>query len=209
MALTTALVLCYFLGSFPTALIAGKILGGVDIRTTGSGNAGATNLYRLFGLKPYMAVLMLDMAKGFISSKWVSQIGLGGTLDGLELGTLCGVVAVLGHVFSVFASFKGGKGVATAAGVMLAVAPGPLLAAIGVYLVVISITHYVSLGSISAALSVPAWLATSRIAFGAEIRWEVYSLSVLLAVMIIATHRANIKRLIKGEELKTRFFNKD
>jgi glycerol-3-phosphate acyltransferase PlsY len=114
----------------------------------------------------------------------------------------------LGHVFSVFARFKGGKGVATAAGVMLAVAPGPLLAAVAVYLLIVALTNYVSLGSIGAALSVPAWLAVSRFVLGSETRGEVYAVSVLLAALILATHRANIQRLLKGEELKTYFFKK-
>jgi len=203
-----ALVLSYLLGSVPVALIAGFVLGRVDIRTVGSGNAGATNLYRVFGAKPYAAVLAIDMAKGFAAAEWASQLAQGGSLDRLQLSIICGVAAVLGHVFSVFARFKGGKGVATAAGVMLAVAPWPLLAAVAVYLLIVALTNYVSLGSIGAALSVPAWLAVSRFVLGSETRGEVYAVSVLLAALILATHRANIQRLLKGEELKTYFFKK-
>jgi glycerol-3-phosphate acyltransferase PlsY len=203
-----ALVLSYLLGSVPVALIAGFALGRVDIRTVGSGNAGATNLYRVFGAKPYAAVLAIDMAKGFAAAGWVAQLALGGSIDQLQLSIICGVAAVLGHVFSIFARFKGGKGVATAAGVMLAVAPGPLFAAIAVYLLIVALTNYVSLGSIGAALSVPAWLAISRFVLGSETRVEVYAVSVLLAALILATHRANIQRLLKGEELKTYFFKK-
>jgi glycerol-3-phosphate acyltransferase PlsY len=204
-----ALLSSYLLGSVPVALVAGYLLGGVDIRTKGSGNAGATNLYRVFGAKPYAAVLVIDMAKGFAAAKWASQLAPTGFLDPLQLSIVCGMAAVLGHVFSVFAKFKGGKGVATAAGVMFAVAPGPLLAAIVVYLLIVSVTHYVSVGSIGAAASVTAWLAAGRLLFGAEIRAEVYAASVLLAALILVTHRANIQRLVKGEELKTYFFKKE
>lgn len=208
MLIFAALFVSYLMGSVPVALIAGYALGGVDIRTVGSGNAGATNLYRVLGLKPYLAVLAIDVLKGFVSAKWVPLIAPDGPLDPVQLSIACGFAAVFGHIFSVFAKFKGGKGVATAAGVMLAVATGPLLAAVAVYLITVALTNYVSLGSIGAAFSVPAWLAISRFALGAEIRWEVATVSIVLAVVILVTHRANIRRLIKGEELKTYFFKK-
>jgi glycerol-3-phosphate acyltransferase PlsY len=203
-----AVAVSYMFGSIPVALIAGHVLGGVDIRNTGSGNAGATNLYRIFGLKPYVAVLAIDALKGFASAKWAPLAAPAGILNPLQLSILCGFAAVFVHIFSVFAGFKGGKGVATAAGVMLAVAPGQLMAAVAVYLLVVGLTNYVSLGSIGAALSIPAWLAISRFAFGTETRWEIYAVSVILAALILATHRTNIKRLVKGEELKTYFFKK-
>jgi glycerol-3-phosphate acyltransferase PlsY len=208
MPLLFAVAVSYMFGSIPVALIAGHVLGGVDIRKSGSGNAGATNLYRIFGLKPYVAVLAIDALKGYASAEWAPLAAPAGFLDPLQLSILCGFAAVFGHIFSVFAGFKGGKGVATAAGVMLAVAPGQLMAAVVVYLLVVGLTNYVSLGSIGAALSVPAWLAISRFAFGTETRWEIYAVSVILAALILATHRANIKRLVKGEELKTYFFKK-
>ena len=208
MLLFAAVAISYVLGSVPVALIAGHVLGGVDIRTVGSGNAGATNLYRTLGLKPYVAVLAIDVFKGLVAAKWVPQIAPAGFFDPLQLSIACGLAAVFGHIFSIFAKFKGGKGVATAAGVMLAVAPGPLLAAVAVYLCVVAFAHYVSLGSLGAALSIIVWLAISRFALGSEIRWEIYAVSVILAALILATHRANIKRLIKGEEPKTYFFKK-
>jgi glycerol-3-phosphate acyltransferase PlsY len=198
----------YVIGSIPTALIAGYLLGKIDIRKVGSGNAGATNLYRVFGLKPYIAVLILDMLKGFVSSFWISRIAAG-ALDPLQMEIVCGFVAVLGHIFSVFAKFKGGKGVATAAGVMFAIAPLPMVVAISVYLIILVATNYVSLGSIGAAVSVPVTLAVSKLAFGSEIRLEIYVVSTILAILIVVTHRTNIKRLVNGEELKTYFFNRN
>jgi glycerol-3-phosphate acyltransferase PlsY len=208
MNLFFAILSSYLVGSIPTALMAGYILGRIDIRKVGSGNAGATNLYRVFGLKPYIAVLSIDMLKGFASSFWVSKIAAG-ALDPLQMSIICGFAAVLGHIFSIFAKFKGGKGVATAAGVMFAIAPLPMVVAISVYLIILAITNYVSLGSICAAVSVPVSLAVSKLAFGSEVRMEIYALSTILALLIVVTHRANIKRLINGEELKTNFFRRN
>lgn len=203
-----ALVVSYLLGSIPVALIAGRLIGGVDIRTMGSGNAGATNLYRIFGAKPYAAALALDMAKGFAAAHWASQLASPVMFDPLQSSIICGVAAVLGHVFSIFAGFKGGKGVATAAGVMLAVATGPVIASVCVYLLIVAVTNYVSLGSIGAALSLPVWFAVAKYLLGVQTRAEVYFVSFILAALILATHRSNIKRLLKGEEAKTYFFKK-
>ncbi|MBI5177636.1 MAG: glycerol-3-phosphate 1-O-acyltransferase PlsY [Nitrospinae bacterium] len=206
-SLAVSLIVSYLVGAIPTALIAGYLLGRIDIRTVGSGNAGATNLYRVFGLKPYLAVLGFDIAKGYVSATVVAVSGAG-ALDPLQTSLVCGVAAVLGHIFTVFAGFKGGKGVATAAGAMLAVVPIPLLVAVAVYLGIVALTHFVSLGSIGAAVSLPVSLAVARYSFTAEVRVEVWAVSLVLAGVILATHRENIRRLLKGEENKTYFFGK-
>ncbi len=208
MTLLAALLAAYLIGSIPSALIAGRLLLGIDIRTVGSGNAGATNLYRVAGLKPYLAVLAADMIKGYAATAWVPALAAGGGVDPLQAMIACGAASVAGHIFTVFARFKGGKGVATAAGMMLALIPAQLLAAIGVYLVILYLTSYVSLGSIGAALSIPVSLAVSRFAFGAEIRPEITAIAALMALLIVVTHRGNIARLLKGEERKTEFFRK-
>lgn len=202
-----SLIVSYLVGAIPTALIAGYLLGRIDIRTVGSGNAGATNLYRVFGLKPYLAVLGFDIAKGYVSATLVANFGAG-ALDPLQTSIACGVAAVFGHIFTVFAGFKGGKGVATAAGVMLAVVPAPLMVAVAVYLGIVALTQFVSLGSIGAALSIPVSLGVARYFFATEVRGEVWAVSLVLAGVILATHRENIRRLLKGEENKTRFFGK-
>ncbi len=202
-----AVAFSYLLGAIPTALMAGYLLGRVDIRTVGSGNAGATNLYRIFGLKPYLAVLALDIGKGYVAAALVSGFAYG-ELDPLQAVIVCGLSAVVGHIFTVFARFKGGKGVATAAGMMLAIVPVPLLVAVGVYLAIVALTNYVSLGSIGAAVSVPLSLAVASLVFRSETRVEIWVISVTLAVLILATHRSNIGRLLKGEENKTYFFGK-
>lgn len=207
--LYAGIILAYLVGSIPTALIAGQILGRIDIRTTGSGNAGATNLYRAFGLKPYIAVLCIDIAKGFIVTFWIASLIKTGLLDTLQLSIACGMVAVIGHILSVFAGFRGGKGVATAAGVMLAILPIPLLIAVAVYAIVASATHYVSLGSIGATLSIPATLMAGYALWGVVLRMEVYVLALVLALLILATHRSNIARLLRGEERKTYFLKSE
>lgn len=208
MPFAIALFISYLIGAIPSALIAGKILLGIDIRTVGSGNAGATNLYRVAGLRPYLAVLMVDILKGYAATAWVADAFAGAGIDGVHAMIACGLAAVMGHIFTIFARFKGGKGVATAAGMMLALAPGPLLAAIMVYLVILYFTSYVSLGSIGAAVSVPVTLAVSQFALGVSIRVEIQVIAAMMALLILVTHRENIARLLKGEERKTEFFRK-
>jgi len=200
-------VISYILGSVPTALIAGYLLGGMDIRKTGSRNAGATNLYRVFGLKPYIAVLAVDIAKGYAATAWITGLVSTSPLDDLQASVLFGLTAVFGHIFSVFAGFRGGKGVATAAGMMFALIPLPMICAVFVYIAVTSLTHYVSLGSVGAALALPAAMLAVYVAKGTAYRPELYAISLVLAAVIILTHRENIKRLLRGEERKTRFFN--
>lgn len=208
MSFAIALFVSYLIGSIPSALIAGKLILGIDIRTIGSGNAGATNLYRAAGLRPYLAVLIADILKGYAAAAWVAHAVSSPGIDGVHAMIACGAAAVFGHIFTIFAGFKGGKGVATAAGMMLALAPVPLVAAILVYLVILYFTSYVSLGSIGAAVSVPVSLAISRFALGAPIRVEIQVIAAIMALLILVTHRENIVRLLKGEERKTEFFRK-
>lgn len=202
------LVLAYLIGSIPTALIAGYIIGGIDIRTTGSKNAGATNVYRVFGTKPYVAVLVIDIAKGYAATAWISAFITPQIFDSLQASILCGLAAVFGHIFTIFGGFRGGKGVATAAGMMLAIIPVPVAVAAGVYLLVLSITHYVSLGSIGAAISLPVVLIAGKFFGVSGYRMEIYVIAILLAVLILLTHRNNIRKLRRGEETKTYFFKK-
>ncbi|MDH5509108.1 MAG: glycerol-3-phosphate 1-O-acyltransferase PlsY [Nitrospinota bacterium] len=193
----------YLLGAIPMAIIVGRIVGGIDIRTAGSGNAGATNVYRLFGLKPYLIVLGFDMFKGWAAVALVAPIGVGAMTPG-RTAVYCGVAAVTGHVWTVFAGFRGGKGVATAGGAMLGLAPIVALVAVGVYLAVTLTTQYVALGSMAAAVISP--LLVYLLVPGAPP--ELYILCFGLAVFIIFTHRVNIRRLMAGEEGKTDFLSK-
>lgn len=208
MPVIAGLVFAYLIGSIPTALIAGYVVGGIDIRTTGSGNAGATNVYRVFGTKPYVVVLAIDIAKGYAATAWIVTVTGSGSFDVLQVSILFGLAAVFGHIFTVFGSFRGGKGVAAAAGMMLALIPLPVAIAVAVYLLVLSVTHYVSLGSIGAAISLPLVLVAGQFIGSVTYRIEIYVITFLLAVLILWTHRINIRRLQAGEEKKTYFFKK-
>jgi len=202
-SLTAALLASYLAGSIPTALMVGRIVGKIDIRKAGSGNAGATNVYRLFGLKPYLVTLSVDIFKGYAAVALIAPHGAG-IIPETRAALLCGVLAIVGHIWTVFASFKGGKGVATGGGVMLGLAPGAALASVGVYLAVTFTTKYVSLGSMLSALSLPMFIVL--IEPGAD-RF-VLIISFALAILIIYTHRSNIQKLVRGEEGKTDFFTR-
>lgn len=206
--LLLSLAASYLLGSIPTALIAGRIIGGIDIRKHGSGNAGATNVYRLFGMKPYLAVLAIDMIKGFIAVAVVADFG-SGTLSIERTGLYCGLLAVAGHIWTVFAGFKGGKGVATAGGVFLGLNAPVAVSAVAVYLIVTLTTKYVSLGSMIAACSAPIFLIVDAAVFGRYVPGELIAAAVGLAGLIVYTHRENVRRLMKGEERKTDFLKRE
>lgn len=206
--LLLSFIASYLLGSIPTALIAGKIIGGIDIRKHGSGNAGATNVYRLFGMKPYLAVLGIDMLKGFIAVAVLAKLGVG-TLSLERTGLYCGLFAVVGHIWTVFAGFRGGKGVATAGGVFLGLNAPVAILAVAVYLLVTLTTKYVSLGSMVAAAVAPIFLLVDSAVFGANVPGEMIAAAIGLAVLIVYTHRENIRRLMKGEERKTDFLKRE
>ncbi len=168
-----------------------RLLRGVDIRTLGSGNPGATNVWRVLGFKFGMAVALLDIAKGTVAA--LLGLWLGGDL----IGVLAGVAAMIGHWRPLFLGFaRGGKMVATTGGVALAVAPIPALLAAAVWLVVFFAFRYASVASIAAAISLPLW----AFLFGAS--WPVLAFTTGAALAIIVLHRTNIRRLLAGEENK-------
>jgi glycerol-3-phosphate acyltransferase PlsY len=191
MSLVPWFVAAYFLGSIPTSWLVVKLVTGKDLRELGSGNLGATNLYRQLGWKWAIPAAIIDVAKGAIPVLVFAPAAGGGPL----LAALLGMTAVLGHVFSVFVKFKGGKGVATGAGVMLGFAPWAVLASAALWGLIVRLTGYVSLGSILAAAALPlaVWLLHPE-------RRDVVWVFGLLALMIIVLHRANIKRLMAGTE---------
>ena len=181
----------YLCGAFPTSYLAAKWFRGIDLREHGSKNLGATNLYRTLGWKFAVPVGLIDVAKGAIP-----VLLLGPMLPGITLfPTLCGVMAVVGHVYSVFVGFKGGKGVATAGGVVLALAPWAILICLGIWAAVTFSTGYVSLGSITAALAYPGlvyWLTPSQRPF--------ILIHLTIGLALVWFHRANIGRLRAGTE---------
>ncbi|MFA7061700.1 MAG: glycerol-3-phosphate 1-O-acyltransferase PlsY [Pedobacter sp.] len=182
------LAAAYLLGSIPTGLLLGKAYG-IDVRNEGSGNIGATNLYRTVGRKVGVITLVGDCFKGLVPVLAAMACGLGA-----EHAAWVGLAAFCGHVFSVFLRFKGGKGVATALGVFLALSPLAVAIAVGVFAVLAFKWRYVSLGSISAAAVMP--LAVSLLG-GNRVTLLVTS---LIALTVIVKHHENIKRLVAGTE---------
>ncbi len=186
-------VFAYFLGSIPVGVILGR-LKGVDPRKTGSGNIGATNVMRAAGKKMGVVTLILDAAKGFV------PVALAMALDvHVYVVALVGLVAFLGHVFPVFLRFSGGKGVATALGVYLAVSPLTILGAFVVFVIVAAIWRYVSLASMIGAIVVPIGLYL----IGAP--WSFVTMAGLITLVVILRHKDNITRLAKGTESKLSF----
>lgn len=191
MSLALALLAAYLVGAIPMTLIVARIGAGVDLRTVGSGNLGATNLYRALGWKFAVPAGLFDMAKGALPTLLLPPRV--GTAAWLPLAV--GAAAIVGHVFSIFVRFRGGKGVATAAGVVLGMAPVPLLISFAIWIVVLKATGYVSLGSILGAVAFPITAA----ALGTTNPYVV-PVGCLLAAFILFTHRTNIQRLRAGTE---------
>ncbi|MCK9585034.1 MAG: glycerol-3-phosphate 1-O-acyltransferase PlsY, partial [Candidatus Cloacimonetes bacterium] len=175
-----------------------------DIRTEGSGNIGATNALRIFGTTVGVTVLVLDMLKGVSAVLLARQIF---AQTNPALIPICGLLAILGHVFPIWLAFKGGKGVATAGGVFLALAPWSLLIALVSFVLIVAKTRYVSLGSILAALIFGFSIVIAQI-MGAQINWAMLALAAIVILMIIIKHKQNIQRLWQGQENKISFTKK-
>jgi glycerol-3-phosphate acyltransferase PlsY len=187
-----ALLASYLLGDIPTSHLVSRLFAKIDLREHGSGNLGATNLYRVLGWKYAIPVALFDIAKGAIPVLVFAPR----VTDSELFAVACGVAAILGHVFSVFVGFKGGKGVATAAGVMLGLTPLALAVAAAVWAVLVLLTGYVSLASIAAAAVLPLAVYLLERPTTAELLW----IDVAVAAGVIFLHRRNIQRLIKGTE---------
>jgi glycerol-3-phosphate acyltransferase PlsY len=200
------LLLAYLIGSIPTSIWVGKIFYRIDIREFGSGNAGASNAIRVFGPAVGIGVLITDMAKGFVAVNLVKLYGFlaPGSPETVNIQIILGIAAVLGHIYPVYAGFRGGKGVATVFGVLLALHPLATICAAGVFLISFFITRYSSVGSILAGLSFPLWIIL--IFNSPNLYLNIFSWMV--AVLIIFTHRKNLVRLWNGNENKTNFSTK-
>ena len=186
------LLASYFVGAIPTSYLLSRLFAGIDLRQHGSGNLGATNLYRVLGWKYAIPAAAVDIAKGAIP-----VLVLAPQVSDSQLFALgCGVAAILGHVFSVFVGFKGGKGVATAAGVMLGLAPLALTVAAVVWAALVRLTGYVSVGSIAAAAVLPLAVYLLEDSTSPALLW----IATAIAAGVILLHRQNIQRLIKGTE---------
>jgi acyl phosphate:glycerol-3-phosphate acyltransferase len=191
------LVLAYGLGSTPSGYLAGMARG-IDVRTAGSGNIGATNVFRVLGKTAGIAVLAADGLKGFVAARFVPLLALhvfassGARRENLALAA--GVGAILGHNYTCWLRFKGGKGIATSGGVVMAWAPAACLTALGLWALVLAVTRYVSVASIAAALVLPFavwfWNGSPTMTY----------VMTALSLLAIYKHKGNIQRLVKGEE---------
>jgi len=194
--LALCLVFAFLLGSIPFGLVIAKAFKGIDPRTAGSGNIGSTNVARLCGMGCGLLTLFCDIMKGTIPVLIAVHF-----VPSLFMQSLVALAAVMGHIKSPFLGFKGGKGVATTIGALIPLAFLPLLCAVGCFFIVVFITRYVSLSSMTMAVALVVFYAL----FG---YWDLMPLGIFLAVMIIWAHRANIGRLMRGEESKFSFKKK-
>jgi len=215
MEILLIILVAYLLGSIPSAVIISKLFYGFDIRHKGSGNMGSTNTFRVLGWKAGVVVQVLDILKGVAAVVIAVKIFNGvlpfpnstGFEDITVVKTIAGVAAVIGHVWTAFAGFKGGKGINTALGMLIGIAPIELAVAVGIFLLVVFASGYVSLASIIAALALPTTMVVRYNIFHVEIEGyhTLIPFCIALAALIIYTHRSNIRRLAEGRENR---FNK-
>lgn len=185
-----AVIFSYLIGNISPAILIGK-MAGVEIRSQGSGNAGTTNVLRVLGKKAAVATLLIDILKG------VAAVLIGRYLGGQSLAMVCGLAAFLGHIWPAVFGFRGGKGIATAAGIILTVEPLMGLIEAAIALSLIAATRWVSLGSLTAALLLPV------VAYFFDPKYTLWA--AVMAVIVFIKHRANLKRLLRGEESKISF----
>jgi glycerol-3-phosphate acyltransferase PlsY len=200
-------LIAYLLGSIPTAVWVGKRFYAIDIREHGSKNAGATNTFRVLGKKPGTVVLFIDILKGAIAVSLPYFIGAITQTKApylVEIQLISGISAILGHIFPVFAGFKGGKGVATSLGIVIGIHPFTALVCMGLFLLVFLLSAMVSLGAIISAIAFPFVL---HFVFG-NTNSYLMAFSIVLSIAVIIAHHRNIRRIFKGEENKMNLFGK-
>ena len=195
-----SLLLAYLLGSIPTAVWVGKAFYNTDVREYGSGNAGATNTFRVLGKKAGIPVLIIDALKGFAAVKLVVFFAEEPISEAAYVNyqLALGIAAVIGHIFPIFAGFRGGKGIATLLGLMMAVHYQGALIALSIFIVVFAVTRFVSLGSMTAALSFPFIIV---LIFQTTVP-SLIVFSMFVAILVLITHQKNIERLVRREENK-------
>ena len=196
------LLLAYLVGSIPSAVWVGRTFFGIDVREYGSGNPGATNTFRVLGKKPGIVVLIMDVLKGFAGVKLAYLVGDydPASPEFIDFELALSVCALLGHIFPVYVGFRGGKGVATMLGILVAVHTPAALICAGVFLLSLLITGYVSLSSMAAGLAFPVVI---MVFYSTNSSINIFSLAV--AIMILVTHQRNIERLIAGEESRVKW----
>lgn len=205
MVIAIIVVLAYLLGSIPTAVWVSKKAFGIDIREYGSGNAGATNTFRVLGKKAGSFVMFVDMMKGFLAVKLSLLSHFSWTSEAItNLQIILGLAAVLGHIFPIWAGFKGGKGIATLFGMILGIQPLVAVLLVGVFVLMLYITQYVSLSSISASIAFPVLILF--IFREPEVSYRLFAIAT--ACLVVLTHHKNIERLLHGNENKVSLFKK-
>lgn len=214
LSLLLVLAISYVLGSIPSSLWVGKLYKGIDIREHGSGNAGTTNTFRVLGWKAGAAVFILDFLKGFTASFWVSNQAFellnfgsgpiappGWEADAFLMIT-CGLMAVVGHMFPLFASFKGGKGAATACGMLFGIEPISISISFLIFIIITLSTRYVSLASVTSTFFYPVNLLILRYVLDYFVDGSIIVFAAIIASGIIYKHKSNIHRLLNGTESK-------
>ncbi|PRD56963.1 glycerol-3-phosphate 1-O-acyltransferase PlsY [Sphingobacterium gobiense] len=202
-------ILAYLFGSIPSAVWFGEAFYGVDVREYGSGNAGATNTFRVLGKKAGSIVMFVDIFKGWTATNLPylldsAVVGIPSSVQFVNFQLALGVIAVLGHLFPIFAGFRGGKGVATLFGMVIAIHPEAALCCASVFLLTLIVTHYVSLSSILAGFTFPFSIA---FIFHTSVP-AVLLYGIAICALILVTHQKNIERLLKGHESKIYLFKK-
>lgn len=200
-----ALLGAYLLGSIPTAVWVGKRFYNIDVREYGSGNAGATNVFRVLGKKAGIPVLLIDVIKGFLAVNiaYLSKYDVGSN-QFINLQLVLGIASLVGHIFPIFASFRGGKGIATLLGIIIAIYPYAAIISIVIFLIVFLLFGYVSLGSMTAAVAFPIIVI---FVFKTHVP-ALIIFSILITIMVLITHQKNIERLLRREEPKTKLINR-
>ena len=207
MTIAILIIIAYLLGSIPSAVWVSKWVYGIDIREHGSGNAGATNTFRILGTKAGSGVMIADMMKGFIAVKlsifssyaWTSE-------PFVNLQIFLGLAAVLGHIFPIWAEFRGGKGIATLFGMILSIHPIVAISLVLVFVMMLMLTRYVSLSSIAASIAFPVLILFIFNAQAQELSYRLFAIAT--AFLVVLTHHKNISRLISGNESKVPIFRR-
>ncbi len=197
------IIFSYLLGSIPSAVIVSKVFKGIDIRNYGSKNAGFTNVYRVLGAVPAIIVLIVDIGKGMAAVLFLTQLSFDTVvLSSVSVRILAGISVIFGHVFPIFAGFRGGKGIGTGLGALFSLIPVEIGLALLVFLTIVIVTRYVSLGSLGATSFMLVALLFERYYLGRSVPAELLGMIFFLTAFIFYNHRTNIRRLLNGTENK-------
>ena len=200
------ILLAYLTGAFPSAVWVGKTFYKIDVREFGSGNAGATNTFRVLGKKAGIPVLLMDIFKGWLAVNYLSFLAvIPESIEGqFEIQLVFGIAAVIGHLFPVYTGFRGGKGIATMMGLLIGLSPLEAICCFVIFVIIFSISKYVSLGSIVASIAFPIIVI---LVFGST-NSSLNLFAVFVPILSLITHQKNIERLVRGDETKVKFGKK-